>query len=306
MKTMMQKARQAGLAGLVGIGLATLPVVSQAEWVEWVGDASATAKYRYNLNFSDFDETAQEDWVVEGRASYGRFYQAAENTRLGIMGHATALVHERFDKLNGLISGVDLVGIHKFGLGSGAPVLRAQATAENLDIRDEMRDGRRLAGTLSLSKRFTDRLDGSISYTHSQRYGHRGNAVAGLGGADTDVFNHRQELLGLSGSFLLTERSLLSFGYTRLEGEFATQCPGAGIVGILLLNNEIKGAAVDTVFDETCTYKVEGDVNTYEVGYSYFLDETTSIDLGYQFRDGKAGTLDYTSYDLSAGISILF
>ncbi len=304
MTTGNEKARRTAMAGLLSIGLAALPATAQAEWVEWVGDASATAKYRYNLNFSDFDETTEEDWVAEGRASYGRFYQAAEASRIGLIAHATGLVHERFDKLNGLITGVDLVGIHKFGLGPTAPVLRAQATAENLDIRDEMRDGRRIAGTLSLSQRFTDRFDGSISYTHSQRNGHRGTTI--IGGADTDVFNQRQEILGVSGSFLLTERSLVSFGVSRLEGEFATQCPGAGIVGLLLLNNEIKGAAVDTVFDGTCTYKVEGDVNTYEMGYSYFLDDTTSIDLGYQFRDGRAGTLDYTSYDLSMGISVLF
>ena len=292
------------LAGVLACSLALAPLAAQAEWVEWVGDASLTAKYRYNLNFSDFDEVTEEDWVAEARGSYGRFFQAAEATRIGVMAHVTGLAHERFDKLNGLITGADLVGIHKFGLGPTAPVLRLQATAEDLDIRDEMRNGRRYSGNVSLSRRFTDRLDATIGYTHSQRYGKRGTTV--IAGQDTDVFDQRQEIWNIGASYLLTERSLLSLGYSRLDGEFATQCPNAGIGLLALLTPEIKAAAVDTVFNGRCTYRVEGDVDTYEAGLSYFLDETTSIDFGYKFRDGEGGSLDYTSYDLSMGISILF
>ncbi len=278
---------------------------AQAEWVEWVGDASATVKYRYNLNFSDFDEVAEEDWVAETRASYGRYFQAAESTRIGIIGHATGLLHERYDKLNGLITGLDLVGIHKFGLGATNPVARLSVTAENLDIRDHMRDGRRYAASLALSKRFTERLDGNIGVTHSDRKGHRG-AFSGIAGQNTDVFSQQQWIFNVGGSYLLTERMLTSFTYSRLDGEFATQCPDVLIGPIVLANPEINGAAADSVFGGACTYRVDGEVDTYDLGASYFLDDTTSVEFGYQFRSGEAGNLDYTSYDISMGISMLF
>lgn len=290
--------------GAVVAGL-VVALPAQAEWVEWVGDAAVDAKYRHNINFSDFDNVTEEDWVLEARGTYGRFYQVAESSRIGLIGRLSALKHENWDELDGVLAGAELVGIHKFGLGPTAPVVRISYMAENMDIKDAMRDGQHQDAAINLSKRFTERFDASVGYSYYNRDGHAGaTSIIALG--DTDVFDQEQDIWSIRANYLLTERMLGSIGYSYVDGEFATQCPDAGIGLTALLNPEIKGAAVDTVFGGTCTYKAEGEVDAVDVGLSYFIDQTTSLELGYQLRSGEAGNLDYTSYDVSLGVSLLF
>lgn len=283
----VQKAIPVALAMLV---LVAAP--ARAEWVEWVADASVSANYRHNMNFAPFRSNAENDYVLEGNVAFGRFFQAAEHTRIGLRGSVLGMAHERFDKLNGFIIGASVIGIHKFGLGD-APVARVHVTHEALEIRDEQRSGRRYEMGLNLSKRLTDRIDGSIGVTKSIRHGHDGTGA--IMGQDNNVFDQVQTLWSVQGTYLVTERSLVSLGYGHMTGEFDSQCPLAGIGALALANPEIEAASNDTVFGGRCTYRLDGKVDVYSLDFSYFLTETTSLDFGFKFRDGRAGDLNYNS-----------
>ncbi len=265
---------------------------ARAEWVEWVADASVSANYRHNMNFAPFRTNAENDYVLEGDFSVGRFFQAAEHTRIGFRASLTGMLHERFDKLNGVIGGISVIGIHKFGLGD-APVARLHLTQEALEIRDEQREGRRYEMGLNFSKRITERFDGSVGVTKSIRHGHHG--TGSIMGLDSNVFDQVQTLWSVQGNYLLTERSLMSMGYGHLTGEFDSQCPLIGIGGLALANPEIEAASNDTVFGGNCTYRLDGKVDIYSLDFSYFLTQTTSLDFGFKFRDGRAGSLNYNS-----------
>lgn len=285
---------------------------ARAEWVEWVGDAAVAAEYRHNLNFSAFSETAEDDVVANLTGSVGRFYQAADQTRLGLRLTASADVHEKYKDLNQVVAGIGIVGIHKFGLGN-APVLRVHATQEAIESSDRMRDGERFESGLQVSRRMTDRFDGSIGVTKSTRHGHDGESSTLA--LDTNVFDQVQTIWSLRGNYLLTERILVSGQYARLSGEFDGQCPegGTGPGGIggppgpgKKGEPAIEAAALDTVFGGACTYRLDGNVNIYNVDFSYFLSPTASFDVGYAFRDGKAGSLEYNSPSLRVGLSWIF
>lgn len=288
----------------------TISTQLHAEWVEWVGDVSVATEYRHNLNFSAFSETAENDVLAGLSGSFGRFYQAAEQTRIGLRAFANASVYEKYDDLNEIAGGIGILGIHKFGLGN-APVLRLEISQEGIESNDRMRDGSRFTSGLRLSKRFTDRFDANMGVTKSIRHGHDGKSV--IAGLDTNVFDQVQTTWSLRGNFLLTERILLSGQYARLTGEFDAQCPekalgpGGGPSG-LGKNSEpaIEAAATDTVFGGACTYRLDGNVNLYNVDFSYFLTPSASLDIGYAFRDGSAGSLDYNSPSLRVGLSWIF
>lgn len=284
----------------------------RAEWVEWVGDVAASVEYRHNLNFSAFSETAENDIAANLAGSFGRFYQAAEHTRIGLRAQASASAYEKYDDLNDVTVGAGVIAIHKFGLGN-APVLRAEVTREAIESNDRMRDGSRLTSGLQLSKRITDRFDGSFGVSKSIRHGHDGRSVTA--GKDTNVFDQVQTIWNLRANYLLTERILLSGQYARLSGEFDAQCPEegtgpGGLGGPVGPGGKgepaIEAVAFDTVFGGACTYRLDGKVNIYNVDFSYFLTPTASVDVGYAFRDGSAGSLDYNSPSVRMGLSWIF
>lgn len=298
--------------GVLGLLLVCATSAARAEWVEWVGDVAVSAEYRHNLNFSAFSETATDDWVANLDGSFGRFFQAADQTRLGFRAAASANVYEKYRDLHQVTAALGVVGIHKFGLGH-APVVRAHLTQEFIESQDRMRDGSRIEAGLQLSKRLTERFDGSIGITRSIREGHDGDSSTLA--LQTDVFDQSQTIWNLRGNYLVTERMLLSGQFARLDGDFDSQCPegGTGPSGLggppgpgKEGEPAIKAAALDKVFGGACTYRLDGTVNIYSVDFSYFLTPTASVDVGYVFRDGKAGSLEYNSPSIRMGLSWIF
>ncbi len=274
-------------AALVALVLWCAP--AQAEWVDTVVDAALGVVWTDNLNQSAFDADREADFGVLPQLSLGRFYQAADHTRLRLTVDVASDFYAEFDKLNSFTVGPRFVARHKFGTGPRLPWVRLDAGGGYKKTRVDMRDSALYDLGLRVGRRFAARWDGSVGFRHSWRDGGAGESPDPA--TPTDVFDMRHWTANGVVNVLLTAQALASVSYTYFKGEFDSACT-PGNIGTVLANETLGAFAFDEVFGG-CIYRLDGVANLIDVNLGYALGRHAAFNAGGGYRKGKAEVLEY-------------
>lgn len=290
-KRYQYKNKRKALLSLVPI-LAFSPLNTlQAEWVEFVNDASFTVQYNDNINVSAFSNDMETDISFNPKYSFGRFYQINDLTRLRLTTDFSASIFDEFNDLSSIdVAGTAMVQ-HKFGVGFNKPWIRGQISVGLKEATEAERDSDMFEVGVSVGKRITDRLSGQAGISYDKRDGANGRVVDPA--IPTNVFDQENLNLSLGMEYLLNERSLVSGNLTYRDGEFDSACTVENVAKVLQ-SEDVKALIFDDIFGG-CAYRVDGSSTALKLQYSYALDRHFSFNLGYEIRDGKAEVLDYDS-----------
>jgi len=270
---------------------------ASAEWGEWIADAELGVLHNDNINQSllEFDE--RSDSVFLPSIALGRYYQLMDTTRLRLTANSWGRAHKTFDRLNSITSGITVGMVHKFGLGSEVPWIRADAYVGYMDVRDDVRDGMHYTMDLRVGKRFTPRLNGSLGYEYSLRDGGDGEVTMKntMHGIDTDVYDQKKQTLSLEANYLITNYTMLTAGYSYRYGDFDSACtPDNFEILWPTVEKDVEAIASDKVFDGF-VYRLKGWTNVWSLNLSYALSGHASLNLGYQYKKGELDDLSYTN-----------
>ena len=256
--------------------------IANAEWVERITDLEGGLLYESNINRSSFDSDKRSDTAFIPSVSLGRYNQLTDSTRLRATVDFEFGQYNNFKMLNYNKAGITLAIRQKMGFGSDAPWLRPHFSAGYTDVSSDNRDSYLYEAGLRVGKQLTPELDGRIGYVYNLRDG------------KTDVFDQRGYTLSIEGSYILTNRMLLTGGYSYWYGDFDSAYTYNNITRISA-SEDVKAITTDNAFGEQfCIYRLAGKANTISLLASYsFFDGHGSLNVGYQQQNGKAYYLDY-------------
>jgi hypothetical protein len=255
---------------------------ADAEWVEWIADLEGGILNESNINRSSFDSDKRSDAAFIPSASLGRYNQLTDSTRLRATVDFEGGQYNNYKPLNYNRAGITLSLRQKIGFGSDAPWLRPHLSAAYMDVGSDIRDSYLYEAGLRLGKRLTPEFDGRIGYVYNVRDG------------KSDVFDQRGYILSIEGGYIITNRFLLTGGYSYWYGDFDSAYTYKNISHVTA-GEEIKAMTTDYAFNEKFwIYKLEGKANIISIMASYsLLNGHGSLNVGYQQQSGKAYTLEY-------------
>jgi hypothetical protein len=269
--------------------------------VDWIAEAELAFEYDDNVNRSAFDSDEKTDFRWKPAATLGRVYQLGDATRLALSAEAIGAIYHDWEGLNSAELGGTAAVLHKFGLGE-APELRAYVGVHHLNLRDDERDSMLYETGLELSRRFGDRLEGTLFGLYDWRDGNEGKRA--LPNVGTDVWDQNGFEVGARSSFLLTEQLVLGASYSYRDGEFDSACTPGNVGKVIAREgSNLKAIAIDDIFGG-CVYRLAGHVHTGELHLNYGLGNRFSVDLGYRYVWGQARELIYRSN--VASVAVLF
>jgi len=284
------------LVALVAVPLAAAPAA--AEWVEWIADAELDARFDSNQNQALKGSEQEWDLTFLPTLAGGRVYQLGERTRLAAVAEVSGEIHSRFDELNAVAGEGRLSLSHKLGLGD-APWVRVFTGGGYQHVETAQRRGTRFEVGAELGKRLSPRLDARLSYRYERRTGKRGpRAVAGL---PDDVFDQQGHAVAIEGSFLASERLVVTAGFGYRRGDFDANLRTGRME--LLAETKVEAVARDEVFGGW-VYRIEGNAYAPFASLSWGLSDRWSLDTGYRFRYAEGHGQSYRSH--AATVSVLF
>jgi hypothetical protein len=287
-------SRLARLAALVALSALLLARPGAAEWVDWVVDAEVPVRFDSNLNRASLG--SEEEWDVSFHPGLeaGRIFQLAERTRLFATARIGGEIYSRAGELDALDGGGRLALLHKFGLGD-APWARLFATGGYRGVRAGRRSGPYADVGIAAGRRLSPRFDAKLEYRFTRRWAGDGPAVTAVeaAGLPDDVFDQQQHRVTLDGSFLASERLLLTLGFSYLRGDFDSNAQASRFA--VLASSDVEAVASDTVFGGW-VYRVFGNAWSPFVGASLGLCDRWSLDLDYRFQYAEGDGLDYRNH----------
>jgi hypothetical protein len=269
-----------------------------AEWVEWIADAELDARFDSNLNQAL--KSSEQEWDLAFLPSLagGRVYQLAERTRVAASALLAGEIHSRFDELNAAAGEGRVSLSHKLGLGD-APWARAFVGGGYQHVEAAQRRGTRFDVGAELGKRLSPRFDARLSYRYLRRTGQDGpRAVVGL---PDDVFDQQGHEVALEGSFLATERLLVTAGFGYRRGDFDANLRSGRME--LITYTKVDAVAQDEVFGGW-VYRIEGNGYSPFASLSWALGDRWSLDSGYRFRYAEGRGQSYRNH--TASVAVLF
>lgn len=260
-----------------------------AEWVEFINDASINVTHSDNINTSAFSADSESDTSINPAYTFGRFYQVNDLMRLRLALDLSADYYDKFSKFDSTEIKGSAMLLHKFGVGFEKPWIRGHVSAGLKETKINWRDGDLLEVGLASGKRFNDRLSGKVGVKYNKRDG--GSGVIAVPGKPSNVADIESTSLSFDLDYLLTERSQLSAGFTHRNGDFDSACTPEN-VAIVLENENVDAITLDGIFGG-CAYRLDGSSNALKLQYSYALGRHSSLNVGYEVREGKADILEY-------------
>lgn len=252
---------------------------------------------RFDSNVGRASAGRDEEWEIsfEPSARAGRTLQVAERTRL--TGAATLLgeIHARESELDAVEVGGELVLTHKFGIGQ-APWMRVSVDGGYRDVDAGQRSGPRLGVGATAGKRFSPRLSARLDYRYAQRWGDLGPRVA-TSTLPRDVFDQRFHTIGASGSFLASDRVLLTAGFDYRVGDFDSNAQRNR--QSVLARKNVEAVSQDQALGGW-VYRVDGAAYSPYARMNVALFDRASLDLGYRFQVAKGGGLQYENHVVQA------
>lgn len=285
------------------------PGAGRAEWVEWIADAALSTSYNSNINNAPVSSGKLHDKIASPLASAGRIFQIDESTRLIATVDLGAEIHDKYDGLDQLTFGGDLAIRHKFGLGPYQPWIRGGFSIEKILSRGDIRDGHLFIGSLKAGKRLLDRVDMVLEYAYDRRDSHNAEPVINSfnpsGNIPGSVFDQEGHKGAAKVNFSLTDRLLLSLGYSHRRGDVSPTWTGRGA---RQAKDIITAYAEDYAFgDRLWAYKADTTTNSvgFDLNYAFYGGHA-SLNLGMEHNEGKAGNMVYTSDIFFVGLNYTY
>jgi hypothetical protein len=269
-----------------------------AAWSAWLLDADAGLLHDSNLPRAKLSTDIQSGWAATGGLSGG--YAHALDGYTGVTATADARI-ARYDGHSGL--DLDALGAtlgirHKFGLGLNVPWAGASFSAVRENYGTGIRDSDRYSLTLETGYRFSDRFDAVLGGTVEKRNAR--NSAATVPGIPGDPFELYGRTLYARGSYALTERWDLAFGFGVRSGD---------VVASTRRNFQIFTAssaiARDPAFGpDYFAYRLYGVTRTPWAGVNWALTEYSTLRVVYT-RDLTYGANGFNYYNTIVSAAFL-
>lgn len=289
----------------------TWPAVTYAEWTEWLTDAEFAYQFQDNINRSFFrsGELAEHQW--QAFLSTGRVYQLDTHTRLFADVRLDGTLHQNYDDLNQLSSGVSLAARHKFGVGPYQPWVSVSASSAYIFSRSRLREGYRVNAGVIWGKALHQRLDVRLSYDYDFRDSRNPTAVSNkrLNSASLEtntsnkVFDTQGHSFGIRLQGLLTTQWMLILGYQFRTGDIVSINDPGLLPGISRI---VDAVAVDDALPGWA-YRVDGETHRYSADVNYaFMQGHAAFNIGYEFIDSHADDFRYRNNLLRVNLTYSF
>lgn len=286
--------------------------IAHAEWSEWIADAEVSYSTNDNINNSFFGQEERNEQIWNAFLSVGRIYQLTDRTRLQLAAQTGGGIHDDFSGLNQFDVGASLAIRHKFGLGAYQPWIRGSVTSNHIFSNSTIRNGQLTTAGVQLGKRLHDRFDVVVHYTFDYRIGQEDNAldreklIARLNEDDksNSVFDLNGHSIGAEFNFLVTEKFLVSLGYTYRDGDVVSSNDPAffgSVPGLDPRARLVDAVATDDAFERdpgspVWAWRTDADTQTYSVDANYALfGGHASLNFGYQRVKANARRFDYAN-----------
>ncbi len=246
----------------------------------WFFDASSELHFNDNIFNGALDVDVKSDTALQAELSAGRHWQIGDASGLLIVANTGLEQYRRFTELSHAWLGISTTLHHKFGLGLHAPVLSLKGSLNYRDSRDFTRDAWQGSLGLTLSKRFSERLNMRISYRYSVDETDQAldiPIVVTLINVRGDVYDLASQQLAINFVYSLTDKLALYGGYTRRHGD---------VVSSTLLNATVFNVSDAIAFDQAAgpniiAYRLNSRSDMFSLGISWALDQHMSLNASY-------------------------
>lgn len=268
-----------------------------SQWVEWIGEVELSYGSSDNLNLSAFAEEEEDDTLFRLAAAFGRFYQIDGKTRMHIAVTLASEHYNDFDLLDNVSAGLSVGLRHKFGIGLEVPYLQFILAYQDRSFDDEVRDVDIFEASIEVGKNFSERFSLAGNFTVTAKDGVMGPVVP-LGpdpNLPSDPFDQDFWTASIFADYILTQNWLLSFEYTRRDGDFDSAC-SINLPTVFAVE-QVKAITFQDAF-AGCAYQVDGDADIYSATLSYAISAHSGVDLRLRFYEGSADVLEYSGRSL--------
>jgi len=288
-----------------------LPCRAYGEWTEWLADMETSYSFHDNINNAMFNSAEEHDQVWNTSISVGRAYQLTDNTRLFANLYVDGNVHETYDRLNQLDTGVSFSLRHKFGLGAYQPWVRGSVSSGYIFSRSKIREGQTLTAGLDVGKALHERLDIMLSYRFDYRDSRNHKTVAATKliaariepGKSNSVFDIKGHDVGIQFNTLLTQQWLLVFAYHFRYGDVVSSNSPALVPRI---HRIVDAIAIDDALPGW-SYRSEGITHRYAVDANYaFMKGRAAFNVGYEFIESHVDSFTYQNNQFRLNLNYSF
>ena len=247
---------------------------------DWIRDFSLSGSYNDNISNSQRSADVRSAWSSAATARVGKFTQLSEALRFTFTLDLAAQLWTDYPNLNNFETGGTAALRWRFGLGAMAPFLRAEVSAHYAGFGQDLQDGGRYRGAITLGKRLTERLEVQAAFLLDSAQ------------AVSQVFDQNGIGFVLRAAFDLTNRTQLTLDYTYRHGEVISYAvpPRPDIVA--LANNRI---AVNTFGQPYVAYNLDATTQGFAVGLNQALTENLGCSCRYERWETSRSFLQYTN-----------
>ncbi len=273
-----------------------------AEWTDKILEADVVTKIEDNINLAFFNSEEKKEVSVVPSLSLGRYYQLGNFLRFRGTVDLEGKVHNKYHGLNSGYVGGTLSLTYKTGLGLYKPWIKIHSSGGYLQVNDTIRDSGLGEAGLTIGKRITERIDLEAAYLYDFREGRgKRTAVPGKSGSVFDQDGHKFSILT---NFLVTNKLLVSLGYSIRRGDIASTCNGSIVPEIV---GKIRAITSDTSYNKPlCAYRIRSTIQEFSIGMTYALSGHSSLNCNYRYADGRASGLGYYVNTVNFGYSFSF
>lgn len=281
------------LSGCIAFFVTAPAILAQAQL--WLGDwypaidVQVTADDNVNRSFDGDGE--KSDLIIEPSLRIEHQTPLAD----GLVGYLAGTVHGalygRYNKLNFIAPGVDAGLRQQLGQSPDSPVASASMRLHYEFHNQDARFGAEVRPRLALTSEFGGVLLATAFYEFDARFA-----------SDNPVYDRDGHNLGFSGDIYLTDQAAVIVGYVYRRGDVLVHQPRQD------LGLEIRGERfpIDTFRDRYDAVNIpSGDTHTMTLGLRYDLSLYTTLRVGLQYEEIRAGGDSYPSKQFVFGVSHL-
>jgi hypothetical protein len=273
---------------------------------QWYVDGAAEVNHNDNVSRAANSIDIREDQSVGGGVGGGYNRQLADYTAVSLLGSLHRTQYERYSGLSNTALNVAIAVKHKFGLGDSVPQLVMNLGTGRDSFNNGNRDASHYTASLSLNKRFTQRLKLSAGLGWTERDGDYNVPSVGANGLPLrpgnpwDV-NYWHASLG--GELELGRASWLSASYQLQDGDIVSS--GTPYGRIFAATTALTR---DSMFgDRAVAHRIPARTGSLAVDLNHAVRETGTIFLGVEYQDTQGeNDVDYGVGILRAGLLYSF
>ena len=247
---------------------------------DWIRDFSLGGSYNDNISNSQRGADVRSDWSSVATARVGKFTQLSEALRFTFTLDLAAQLWTDYPNLNNFETGGTAALRWRFGLGAMAPFLRAEVSAHYAGFGQDVQNGGRYRGAITLGKRLTERLEVQAAFLLDSAQ------------AESQVFDQKGIGFALRAAFDLTNRTQLTLDYTYRYGAVISYAvpPRPDIVA--LANDRV---ALNTFGQPYVAYNLDATTQGFAVGLNQALTGNLGCSCRYERWETSRSFLQYTN-----------